>query len=87
MEKYKPTRMCIACRTKINKDKLLRFVFKVDRKKTDTTDSETSRNRQDTLLRDEEKKVQARGYYLCQACFEKDLLSKIKFKKPKNKKV
>ncbi len=87
MQIYKPTRMCIACRMKTNKDELLRFIFKIDREIADITDNEIKKNSQEILCRDKDKKEQGRGYYLCQACFEKGLLSKIKIKKPKNKKV
>ncbi len=83
MQKYRATRMCIACRTKTYKDELYRFVLQ----KSENVDKNENKCMQNDLLLDKEQKKDARGYYLCQECFEKGMLAKIKLKKPKNKKV
>ena len=55
MEKHIPKRMCMACRSMLPKDELIRLV------KTENG-----------VVIDSDKKIQKRGYYLCnkRECFE-----------------
>ncbi len=81
--------MCIACRKKTQKDMLQRYVLDVSTftNSTESADNKAERNMQNSLLLDTQKNKEGRGYYFCQECIQKDILSKIKLKKPKNKKV